>query len=131
MTTNKPSVKISDYTSDFEIDLGDLISDDDGKRIGQVIGYDLTDQTARVTIDWNYIDSSTQTHEDKKFKLKEELLDDEDMKNKLQTMSLLGMWRDVLGEPNLTIDDLSDRELQVFNFQKNVLRKYQDELQEK
>ena len=58
-----------------------------------------------------------------RFKLKKELEDGE-IKEKMRTMSLLGIWREVLGEPDLTIDDMSDREIQLFQFQRRVLNDY-------
>lgn len=106
------------------VELGANIVNDNGHYVGRVTDYDYTEGLMKVNV-------ATSVETLRRFKLKEELLSDEDMKSKLQTMSLLGLWRDVMCEPDLTIDDLSDRELQAFNLQKNVLRKYQDELQNK
>lgn len=55
-----------------------------------------------------------------RFKLKEEL-ENSGITDRMRTMSLLGTWREVLGEPDLTIDDMSDREIQLFQFQRRVL----------
>ncbi len=56
-----------------------------------------------------------------RFKLKEEL-ENSGITERMRTMSLLGAWREMLGEPNLTIDDMTDREIQLFQFQRRILR---------